>query len=255
MITETPLEPTSAPTDALNIETPAPVEAPKPAETPAPTDTPVAEVVPEEIPTEYPDYGDSNANAVVSMLVDAKVEPGEAYALFKEAMSTGDFSKVDMKTLTDKLGKAKAELAVLGAKTYYETQTKVTKEICEAAYAATGGEANYTKVQQWARDKSSKDSEFAKVCQGFNQMFDLNATAASMAAKELLALYEKDKGNSSLNNKQISGTSAVTTSASNGEYINRSDYVNQLKEAYNKNDTHEISRLRALRAASLKTSN
>ena len=205
----------------------------------------------DEIGTEYPDYGDANANAVVNILKEANIPVAEAHELFKDAVETGDFSKVNVATLTEKLGKAKADLVMLGVQTYYNTFTQNTKDTVDAVYKEVGGEANYTKVLQWARTKAAKDPAFAKQCEGYNQMFDLNKTAALMAAKELVHAYEQDSGNSSLTRKQVHGDAAVTTSASDGGYIGRADYLTQLKEAYAKNDTHEINRLRTLRKASM----
>lgn len=202
--------------------------------------------------TEYPDYGDANANAVVSILKEANIPVKEAHDLFKEAVETGDFTKINMATLTEKLGKAKADLVLLGVQSYYNTFTANTKETVSAVYEAVGGEANYAKVQAWARAKGAKDPAFAAQVEGFNQMFDLNKTAAIMAARELVALYEKDGGNSSLTKKQVHGDQASTTSQSQNGYISKADYNEQIKAAHEKGDTHEITRLRNLRLASLK---
>ena len=202
--------------------------------------------------TEYPEYEDANANAVVAILKEANIPAQEAHDLFKDAVETGDFTKINMATLTEKLGKAKADLVLLGVQSYYNTFTANTKETVSAVYEAVGGEANYAKVQAWARAKSAKDPAFAAQVDGFNQMFDLNKTAALIAARELVALYEKDGGNSSLTKKQVHGDKASTTSQSDAGYISKADYNVQIKAAYEKNDVHEIQRLRNLRQASLK---
>lgn len=204
-----------------------------------------------ELPTEYPDYGDANANAVVDILKEAKIPASEAYMMFKEAADTGDFSKIDLANLTAKLGKAKADLVLLGVQTYYTKEMAVAQETVSAVYAETGGEANYAKVVQWARAKADKDPAFQKQVDGFNQMFDLNSTAAAMAAKSLVSLYEADAGNSSLTRTQVRGDSAHTNAEATGEFISRADYNVAIKAAHNKNDNHEINRLRALRRQSL----
>lgn len=210
-----------------------------------------AKETPAEEGTEYMDYGDDNANAVVSILKEANIPVMEANELFKEAIETGDFSKIDIAKLTEKLGAAKATLVLNGVKSYYNTATTNTKETVTAAYEAVGGEANYKKVQAWARSQADKDPAFRTQMESLNSMFDLNKTAAVMAARELVSLYEKDSGNSSLTRKQVHGERAVTTPDSEGEYLSRSDYLAQVKEAHAKNDQHAVARLRAQRAASL----
>lgn len=204
-----------------------------------------------EVLQEYPDYGDANANAVVSMLQEAKVTAVEAHELFKDAIATGDFTKINMATLTEKLGKGKADLVLLGVQTYYNTTTAAVKDTVTAVHTEVGGEANYGKIQAWARAKAAKDTGFATQVEGLNAMFDLNKTAALMAARELRALYEKDSGNSSLTTKQVHGDSAATTANSGEGYISRGDYLEQLKKAHEKNDTHEINRLRSQRQSSI----
>lgn len=201
--------------------------------------------------SEYMDYGDANANAVVDILREAKIPVQEAHELFKEAVETGDFSKIDAAKLTEKLGKAKADLVLLGVKTYYESATQATKKTVDAVHTEVGGKANYDKVQNWARALSDKDPAFAAKMEGLNAMFDLNTTAAVMAAKELVALYNKDGNNSSLTTKQVNADKAFTTDDSGSEYLSRNDYLAKMKEANAKNDQHEINRLRAQRAASL----
>jgi hypothetical protein len=203
--------------------------------------------------TEYEDYKDANANAVVEMLKEAKVPVQEAHELFKEAIETGDFSKIDVSKLTEKLGAAKATLVLNGVQTYYNSVTANTKETVNTVYKEVGGEANYKKVQTWARSVAAKDPAFATKMEGYNAMFDLNPTAAVMAAKELVALYEKSGDNSSLNRKQVHGERAHTTQDSTGDHLSRHDYLEQMKVAQAKGDTHEINRLRAQRAASHNT--
>lgn len=153
--------------------------------------------------------------------------------------------------LVEKLGQAKADLVLLGVKAYYDTFTQSTKETVTAAYEAVGGEANYKKVQTWAKAQAAKDPAFLARMEGLNQMFDLNKTAAVMAARELASLYEKDSKNSSLTLKQVHGERAVTTNDSTSEHLSRADYLAQVKEAHAKNDMHAVNRLRAQRAASL----
>lgn len=206
----------------------------------------------EEVPTEYPSYNDEDADAVVAILKEAQIPVAEAHSLFKEAIETGDFSKINVATLVEKLGKAKADLVLLGVKSYYTKETAKVKEIVKAAHDVVGGAANYTLIQDWARLKAAKDPEFSKTVQELNPLFNMGPKLAAIAAKELKTLYEADPNNKSLQIKQVVGDSAATTPETKGEYISRADYNAQIKKAHEKNDAHEINRLRALRLASLK---
>lgn len=204
----------------------------------------------DEVLTEYPDYGDTNANAVVELLKEAKVTAEEAHALFATAVDTGDFSTVDHAKLVEKLGKAKADLVLLGVQSYYNVTTAKVQATVTAVHNEVGGEANYKKILTWARAKANTDKAFAEQASELNKMFDLGKTSAVIAGRELAKLYEKDAGNSSLVRKQITGDGAVTTSGSGGEYISRNDYLEKVKVAQAKGDTHEVARLRAQRTAS-----
>lgn len=206
---------------------------------------------PDEIPEEYPDYGDPTANAVVDILREAEVPVKEAHDLFVEAFETGDFTKVDLTKLVEKLGKAKTDLVMLGVKTYYENSVSGVKDIVNAVYEEVGGKANFDKVAVWAKERAKTDAKFAKELEGFNQMFDLNRTAAVMAANALKGMYEADNQNGSLRRTQIHGDSAVTTSTSQSEHFTKGEYLNKVKEAYNKGDMAEFNRLRALRKSQL----
>lgn len=204
---------------------------------------------------EYISYGDANADAVVDILKEGGIPAQDAFNLFKEAAETGDMSTIDKSVLVEKLGKSKADLVMLGVEKYYTTTIQATKDIAAAVYAEAGGEDNYTKVQKWAKEKSDADPEFKTKVDSFNQMFDLNKTAASIAARELVTLYNEDSGNSSLTKNIINGDTAVNTGDVQTSYINRADYLNKMKEAQEKNDHVAIKNLRAQRKSSLKFDN
>ena len=204
---------------------------------------------------EYISYGDANADAVVDILKEGGIPAQDAFNLFKEAAETGDMSTIDKSVLVEKLGKSKADLVMLGVEKYYTTTIQATKDIAAAVYAEAGGEDNYTKVQKWAKEKSDADPEFKTKVDSFNQMFDLNKTAASIAARELVTLYNEDSGNSSLTKNIINSDTAVNTGDVQTSYINRADYLNKMKEAQEKNDHVAIKNLRAQRKSSLKFDN
>jgi hypothetical protein len=219
---------------------------PEPDKTPEPTKT---DPTPEPI-EDYPEYDDANANAVVAVLKEAGVTAQESHEAFEEAVKTGDFSKAKMDTLVAKLGAEKANLVMLGVKAYYDAQTGPVKESVQLVYAEVGGDQNWQKIATWARTKADADPAFAKDVEAYNQMLDLNKTAAAIAARELMAKYNADPRNSSLVKTQIMGDKAASTSGGL-EYISRADYIEQLKEAELKRDTVAIQHLNARRKASL----
>lgn len=209
------------------------------------------EVKLEDLPKEYPAYNDPDADAVVDILKEAGISAEDSNKIFFEASKTGDFTKVDRTLLEEKLGKSKANLVILGAQSYYNKTGAKVKETVSAVHAEVGGEENYKKVLDWARDKADKEPEFRTTMQDFNAMFDLNKTAAVQAAKQLTGLYEADSKNSSLTRKQVHGDSVATLPGQSADYISRADYLTKLKEADLKGNTHEVNRLNAQRKASI----
>lgn len=207
------------------------------------------------VDTEYVSYNDEAADSVVSVLKESGVTAKEADAFFREAATTGDFTKIDSKSLIEKVGKEKANLIILGVKDYYTRLNAGLKESVDAVYEEVGGESNWTKVLNWAKEKAKADTAFAKRKESLNAMFDLNPVAARAAAKELKGLYESDAGNSSLVKTQVHGDSAATDANAKFEPITRSDYLEKVKAAEDKRDYAEVSRLRAQRLFSKKNYN
>lgn len=228
------------------------VEEPKkdePAPEPKPDEGKVDEAKtdePEVIDTEYTTYNDPAADSVVDLLKEAGVTAEESHNLFKDAVESGDMTKIDMAALTEKVGKSKASLIMIGIKDYYSRITAGVQESVNAVYGEVGGEANWIKVQTWAKAKQGTDPEFATKVKEFNQMIDLNKTSAAIAARELRALYEAAAGNSALETKQINGDQAASVQL-NSEGITRNEYLAQVKEAHIKGDMAEVERLRTQR--------
>jgi len=162
-------------------------------------------------------------------------------------------SKIKVTELVEAVGKEKANLILLGVKDYYNRMTNGVADTVTAVHAEVGGEQNWAKIRDWARAKAAADPAFAKDLAGYNQMFDLNQTAAVMAIQKLRTAYEADGKNSSLVRKQVQGDSAVSTAQSGFEPITRGDYLAKIKEAHARGDEDEIARLRAQRAATRQT--
>lgn len=202
-----------------------------------------------EVLTEYPTYGDEAADAVVAMLKEAEVSPVDADKWFREAVKTGDLTKIDMKAITEKLGKEKANLVLIGVKDYYTRMNAAVQATVTAVHTEVGGEGNWTKIGEWASKKANTDKGFAEQLAEFNKMFDLSPTAAKSAARELKSLYEKDSGNKSLNTKIVEGDSTASGGVG-GEKLSRQEYLTKAKAAWDRGDYAEYNALRAQRAAS-----
>ena len=199
--------------------------------------------------TEYPEYGDEAADAAVSLLKEAGVTPAEADKFFREAVEANDLSKIDIAALTEKVGKDKASLIMMGVKDYYNRQMASTQESVDAVYGVVGGKENWDQVSAWARTKSNSDKAFASRMAELNQMFDLNKSAASMAARELVDLYNKDSNNKSLSVNMTHGDSSASRSGLGSEPLSRADYIEQLKAAEAKGDKAKVAELNARRLA------
>lgn len=198
---------------------------------------------------DYPDYKDEAANSAVKLLVDAGITIQEADALFRPAVEADDLSKVDVAKLTEKVGKDKATLIMIGLKDFYGRQQAETKKSLSVIYDAVGGEANWALVKAWSVGKSKTDPAHATKVAELNAMFDLNPTAAGIAAKEIRGLYEADPGNKSLQIKMVEGDKTGSSVGVGEKPMTRTEYVAALEAANNKGDHAEMQRLRSVRKA------
>lgn len=240
-----------APVKEVPVETPAPAEE-------ATKDTPPENKVDDSQETpvqedelvDYPDYGDETANSVAALLREAKIDIKVADGFFREAAETGDMSKIKITELVEAVGRDKANMIMLGFKEYFGRMTSSAAETVAAVHAEVGGADNWTKVRDWARSEADANPEFAQKLAGYNQMFDLNKTAAVLAVRELRAAYDSSSKNSSLVRKQVVGDSAASRADTALEPLSRNDYHAQVKAAHARGDENEITRLRAQRSAS-----
>lgn len=200
----------------------------------------------EEVVEDYVTYGDPSADAIVDIFKEAKIPVNQAKEIFAAVAETGDLSKMDTKKLTELLGESKAALVQIAAKDYFNKFTAQTQETVNSVYDSVGGKENYTKVQSWARQRAASDEAFANQMQELNALFDLNKSAALMAAKELVKMYESDPKNSSLEIKKVEGDAAASTQTP-GTKMSRVEYFHAMEAAQKKGDTEEINRLIAIR--------
>lgn len=204
-----------------------------------------------EVLDEYIDYGDETANSVVATLKEAGIDPAEAHGWFADAVASGDMSKIPLDKLQEKLGKEKANLVMLGVKDYYTRTEGAAKESAKAVHDVCGSEENWVKVRDWAKARAANDPDFAAQVEAYNKMFELSKVAAQAAARELVAAYEGDSNNSSLNKKLVHGDSPASVGIGDAT-LTRSDYLKQIKVAEENRDYKEANRLRAVRLASKK---
>lgn len=235
-------EPPSKPDDAPADKAP---DTTAPDDTKPDTTEDKAPETKEDKPAEYGEYGDAR-DGIVGILKEAGIPVEESDAIFREAVEQNDPTKINVKALEEKLGKAKADLVLMAATAFYKESMGNAETTVKAVYEEVGGQANFEKVAVWARKQAETNPEFAKTLDGYNKMFDMeNPAIARMAAKALKDSYEAASGNSSLAVTQVAGDGVGYTSGEAG--ISRADYISGLKQAYAKGDAAEVERLNNLR--------
>lgn len=142
---------------------------------------------------EYNEYENVALQQAVDILKTAEIPVEESNAIFAEAINTGDLSKVDLATLQEKLGKDKADLVMILAKSYVDTTVGDVQKITEEAHKLVGGEENFKAMREWASKKEASDPEFAKVLADIRTMADSGSPVATKSAvQELARLWKED---------------------------------------------------------------
>lgn len=199
---------------------------------------------------EYAVYGDESADSAIALLKEAGVAPEEADKYFSKAIESGKLEDIDVKGLTEKVGKEKANLILLGVKDYHTRVTATVTKVVEEVYKVTGGKDQFDALAKWAQEREKTDGAFGTQLNEFRTMLDGTPTQARLAAQELVKLYNADPKTKSLNVTITHGDSTYS-SGLDLQYINRADYVSALKVAEDKRDTAEVARLNARRKASV----
>ncbi len=217
-----------------------PVEEPK--EEAAPTeDTPQEDEPKEEtdLRSEYNEYDNPALKQVVNIMVDAELPVAEANAIFAEAAETGDLSKINKAALVEKLGQDKADVVLVLAESYYNTEFSSMKAIKDEVHKLVGGEDNFTNMSKWANDKAATDPAFAKDFSELKAMFDSKQPRAiNAAAKELFELYKQDPGTTITASLEV-GDAAVGSAGV--EPMTRREYTEAVAKAH-RNGTYEAER-------------
>lgn len=194
---------------------------------------------------EWIEVGDEAADNAISVLREGGMKAAEARELFAEAMETGDPTKVDREALEKKLGKARANLVMLGVTDYMNRENARVQATVQTVHEVMEGQDNWNSVREWAKGKASKDGEFSKTVTELREALDKGGVVAKLAAQEFRRMYEADPKNSSLNEAMVrpDGTGKDTDTG-----ITKVEYVERLKAAHRKGDAAEIQKIERLRA-------
>lgn len=185
---------------------------------------------------EYNEYEHPALKQAVNILKEAELPVDEANAIFAEAVETGDLTKINKDALVEKLGQDKADVVLVLAESYYNTQFSSMKAIQEQAYTLTGGEENFAAMKEWAADKAASDADFAKDLKEFRAMIDTEQPRAVTAAiRELFSLYKNDPDTTIEADLEVGDSAASKQSV---EPMSLMDYTNAIEKAH-KDGTYE----------------
>lgn len=139
-------------------------------------------------------------NAAVNMMKTAGLTPDAAAAIFNGATETGDVSKVDNAALVAAVGADAASLILSGVTQYITEEGAALLAKVSQVHDAVGGKESFTTIQAWAKTKAATDTDFKSTVENLTVMLNGdNAFQSTMAAKELVSLYNGDANNSTLN--------------------------------------------------------
>lgn len=198
----------------------------------------------------YATYNDSVADSVIDLLKESNVTPEESDGFFRKAVESGNMEDIDRAALEAKVGKAKANLVIVGITDYYNRISSSVKAVTEAVYSVVGSKTNFDKVAKWAREKETVEPAFKGELDSYRKMLEGTPTSAKLAADALLKAYHTDPKNSSLDVTRVDGDSRNEDSAFIP--LSRADYIKGLHEANMKNDPEAVKALNARRTASIK---
>ena len=210
------------------------------------TKKPPQELVPEpELNYQY--YGNPTADSIIDTFKSKKVPPAKAQELLAEAITAEDASKVNKQELVKLLGADAAELTLLRLESALAKNKLSREKTVAAVHSTVGGKENWEKIVAFA--KGNQDAAFQERFNVLKDMLGEGDVKATLAAKELKALYESDKNNSSLGVKIMDGDKAAST-IKDSDSLTRAQYVELAEAALKQNNIAEYQRLQKIRAAS-----
>lgn len=155
----------------------------------------------------------------------------EGNEIFKDALETGDLSKVRWDLLEARLGKAQDRRVRTGVEAYNETEYKEQLAIRNEAFELVGGEENWGKVQKWAEATSKKDAKFASTRKEWQKALTVGGFAARAAVKAIKEAYEADPKNNSLGNTAPVRGVASPAAKVEGAPLSRRAYFEEMQKA------------------------
>ena len=174
--------------------------------------------------------GHEGGDAVLGLLQNAGVTPEEAKALLFDAVTAGDISKVDRVALEKKIGKDKTVLVLAGAKSFLDDKVARNAQIVADIKDVAGGEENWKKVAAWAKAGTIiSDDQMAD----YIAMIDGGGAQARFAATELVAAYNADDKNTTL---EAQGAAPVmegdTSNTPGGRSLSRIEYAEEVAKLH-----------------------
>lgn len=193
--------------------------------------------------------GDEMADAAIDIMRKAGLKQSHAATIFGKAYASGNLADIDRAALTKAVGAQNASL-ILGALTEYNGRVGAARMAgVKAVHEVMGGEENWNKVRQWARNHESANPDFAPVLKEIRAMLNAGGLSSRAAAEELKKLYNADKNNSQLGNTLVQGDGGQPV---NQTPLSRGDYLKELKAAYAKGDMQAVASINGRRAAGRK---
>lgn len=180
---------------------------------------------------EWVSTGNADADAAIEIMKEAGVKPVEGNEIFKDALDTGDLSKVRWDLLEARIGAAKARLVRNGVEAYYNNEYAEQIKVRDEAYEAVGGEKNWTKIQTWAAGKEKKDAAFKSELADWRKALGVGGFAARSAVKAIIEAYNADSGNTTVGNTKAERGTAKPGKQTVGEPLSRAGYFDALERA------------------------
>lgn len=207
----------------------------------------------EEWDGEYTKFDDESADSVVDLLKDAGVGAREAQLIFAKALETDNVDDVKWDVIKEKLGPAKAKLAEVAIRDYYNRVYSKHVATTNAAYEAVGGKDNWEKIAKWARAAQVKDPSIKGQLDEIRTGINHGGKLAAFAVAELKGLYEADPKNKGLGNRKVTRGDSRVDEDANGTPLSKKEYLEAVKKAHaERRPASEIAALRARRQAGAK---
>jgi hypothetical protein len=224
--TTTPVIPAVTPVVEDKPVVPA-VPADKPADTPSEPVTPAAPTDDTPLDTDlWGGTGDSVGDSVLALLQNGGMTPDDAKSLMFDAVQSGDVSKVDRAALEAKVGKDRANLILAGTENYVSRLATQAQTVLTEVHGAVGGKDNWSAITAWAKTGVSE----ADLNQ-YRSMIDAGGAQARFAAQELVAKFNSDGSNTTLDaGKQEMLPDAAA--APSGRATTRAEYSAELSKAH-----------------------